>query len=139
MRQLAKSAMSLGWALSLLGVRQAYSHVANERADDGDVLASVTQAAVDQLDDSMKRVHRCATNMESYVVDMAFSFPNPIRWVKSQRRKGCASTANCGQSTTGTGTVQAARDESSARSDGSESSEATPDDDREADDCGCSD
>jgi hypothetical protein len=139
MRQLAKSALSLGWALSLLGVKQAYSCITNERAGGGDVLASVTDAAVDQLDDSMKRVHRCATDMESYVVDMAFSLPNPIRWVKSQRRKGCASTANCGQPTAAGNPGQAAKEESRARSTGPKSAEASRDDNREAADCGCSD
>jgi hypothetical protein len=139
MRQLAKSAMSLGWALSLLGVKQAYSYVANERVNDGDVLASVTQAAVGELDESMRRVHRCATNMESYVVDMAFSLPNPIRWVKSQRRKGCASTANCNQSTTAANPVRTAKEESNARGASSESAEASPDYERRDADCGCSD
>jgi hypothetical protein len=95
MRQFAKSAISLGWALSLLGIKQAYGFVANNSEDQRDVLASVTQTAVGQLDDSMKRVHRYATNMESCVVDMAFAFPNPIRWANPQHWKGRSrSTAN---------------------------------------------
>jgi hypothetical protein len=143
MRQLAKSALSLGWALSLLGVKQAYSFVANkpvsdETVSDGDVLASITQAAVGQLDESMKRVHRCATNMESYVVDMAFSFPNPIRWVNPQHWKGCRSTANCGQPTTAANPVPAAKQESHARSANSESTGASPTDSRQDADRGYS-
>src|ERR1700733_11642322 len=84
MRQLAKSALSLGWALSLLGAKQAYGIVA--RGDQGkrDDLGRVTQVAVDQLDDSMKRIHRSANTMESRMVDMAFSFMNPARWVNPQ-------------------------------------------------------
>jgi hypothetical protein len=67
MRQLAKSALSLGWALSLLGVKQAYSFLANNRESERDVLGSVTQTAVCRLDESMKRVHRSAASMESDV------------------------------------------------------------------------
>jgi hypothetical protein len=139
MRQLAKSAMSLGWALSLLGVKQAYSYVVNDPVSEGDALASITQAAVGQLDESMKRVHRCATSMESYLVDIAFCLPNPIRWVKSQRRKECVSTANCGQPTTAANPVQAAKEESNAPSASSESAEQSPDDNRQDADCACSD
>jgi hypothetical protein len=138
MRQLVKSAMSLGWALSLLGVKQAYSYVANDPVSDGDVLASITQAAVGQLDASMKRVHRCATNMESYAVDMAFSVPNPVRWVNPQRWEGCRSTANCGQPTTAADPVPAAKQESHAQSARSESNGASPTQGLHAD-CGCSD
>lgn len=139
MRQLAKSALSLGWALSLLGVRQAYNFVANDTLSDRDVLASVTQAAVGQLDEPMKRVHRCATNMESYVVDMAFSFPNPIRWVNPQHWKGCRSTANCDQPTTAADPAPAAKQDPHARSANSESTGASPTDSRQDADCGCSD
>jgi hypothetical protein len=139
MRQLAKSALSLGWALSLLGAKQAYGFVANDPVSDGDVLASITQAAVGQLDESMKRVHRCATNMESYVVDMAFSFPNPLRWVNPQHWKGCRSTANCGQPRSADNPVVGAKHEGDARSASSESTEASSTDSRQDADCGCSD
>jgi hypothetical protein len=139
MRQLAKSALSLGWAFSLLGVKQAYSFVANDPVSDGDAFASITQAAVGQLDESMKRVHRCATNMQSYLVDMACSFPNPIRWVNPQGWKGCRSTANCGQPTSANNPVAGAKHEADARSVRSESSGASPTDSRQDVDCGCSD
>jgi hypothetical protein len=138
MRQLAKSALSLGWALSLLGVKQAYDFVANDPASDGDVLASVTQAAVDQLDESMKRVHRCATNMEGYFVDVAFSFPNPIRWVNPRSWKGCRSKANCGQPTSADDPGAGAKRETDARSASWEPTGARPTDSRQKADCGCS-
>ncbi|MGD0568464.1 MAG: hypothetical protein ABSA78_08660 [Candidatus Sulfotelmatobacter sp.] len=137
MRDFAKSAISLGWALSLLGVKQAYGFVANDPVRDGDVFASITQATVDQLDDSMKRVHRCATNMESYVVDMAFSFPNPIRWVNPRRWKNGWSTANCGQPATPADPAPAGN-ESPAASAGSQSNGASPTHSQQDADCGCS-
>jgi hypothetical protein len=83
MRQLAKSAMSLSWALSLLGAKQAYG-AATGKINHRDLLGPVTQAALDQLDDSMKRIHRSADTVESRMVDMAFSFLNPVQWFRPQ-------------------------------------------------------
>jgi hypothetical protein len=97
MRQLAKSALSLGWALSLLGAKQAYSIVAKENQSNGDDLGRVTQTAVDQLDESLKRIHRSTNTMESRMVDMAFSFMNPTRWVNPQSWNLWKTPAGCGQ------------------------------------------
>lgn len=97
MRQLAKSALSLGWALSLLGAKQAYGVVTTGQFDQGDVLGPVTQAAVGQLDESMRRFHRSADNMESRVVDLAFSFMNPARWLNPESWKAANPMASWSQ------------------------------------------
>ena len=96
MRQLAKSAFSLGWALSLLGAKQAYGVVAEGKRDQENLLGPVTQAAVGQLDESMKRIHRSAENMGSRVVEMAFSLMNPVRWMNLQSWNVWNSAANGG-------------------------------------------
>jgi len=81
MKQLAKSALSLGWALSLLGAKQAYSLVMEGKVVSGDVLVPVTQAAVGQLDQSLRNIHRTADHMESQAVDAACSLMNSARWL----------------------------------------------------------
>jgi hypothetical protein len=81
MRQFAKSALSFGCALSLLGAKQAYSLMAEGKAASEDVLAPVTQAAVGQLDGSLKNIHRTADRLESQAVDLAFCLMNSARWL----------------------------------------------------------
>ena len=98
MRQLAKSALSLGWALSLLGAKQVYGIMAKGNQSNGDDLGRVTQVAVDQLDESMKRIHRSANTMESRMVDMAFSFMNPARWASPQNWNLWNTATNCDRS-----------------------------------------
>ena len=98
MRQLAKSTLSLGWALSLLGAKQAYGIMAKGNENKGDDLERVTQVAVDQLDESMKRIHRSASTMESRIVDMAFSFMNPARWANPQSWNLWNTATNCDRS-----------------------------------------
>jgi hypothetical protein len=90
MRQLAKSAMSLGWALSLLGAKQAYGAVREGRTNRVDLFGPVTQAAVGQLDESMKRIHRSAENLESRLVDMACTLINPAQWLSPRGRNSAA-------------------------------------------------
>jgi hypothetical protein len=97
MRQLTKSALSLGWALSLLGAKQAYGVVSKGQFDQGDILGPVTQAAVGQLDDFMKRIHRSAESMESRAVDMAFSLMNPARWLSGQAGNAGNAATESGQ------------------------------------------
>jgi hypothetical protein len=85
MRQFAKSALSLGWALSLLGAKQAYGLIKGGKQSHGDDFGRVAQAAASQLDESMRRIHRSANTMESRVVDMAFSFMDPTRWMNPKQ------------------------------------------------------
>jgi hypothetical protein len=134
MRQLVKSALSLGWALSLLGAKQAYSLVAGDPVSHEDVLSPVTQAAVDQLDESMKRVHRSAATIESRAVDIAFSFMNRLRWQNPQRWKGWTSGAKCGQAATVPNPGQAVGTESQASCAGPDSA-SDPSNGPVTDDC----
>lgn len=93
MRQLTKSALSLGSALSLLGAKQAYGVIAGGSVGE-DLFAPVTQIAVGQLDESMRNLHRSAENMESRVVDMAMMFMNPSRWLNPESWNIWATSAN---------------------------------------------
>jgi hypothetical protein len=75
MRELTKSILSLSWALSLLGLKQAVNLV--QPAQPGqpagiNVFAPVAQAAAEQIDESMADVYRSGENMQSRAVDMAF-------------------------------------------------------------------
>jgi hypothetical protein len=95
MRQLAKSTLSLGWALSLLGAKQAYSLMTGGKQNSGDALGRVAQAAFGQLDESMKRIHRSTSTVESRMVDMAFSFMNPGRWLNPKTWNAWNPVASC--------------------------------------------
>ena len=97
MRQLAKSTLSLGWALSLLGAKQAYGLMTGDKQSSGDAIGRVTQAAVGQLDESMKRIHRSTNTVESRMVDMAFSFLNPGRWLDAKTWSIWSPGTNCAQ------------------------------------------
>ena len=97
MRQLAKSTLSLGWALSLLGAKQAYGLMTGDKQNGGDALGRVTQAAVGQLDESMKRIHRSTSTVESRMVDMAFSFMDPGRWLNPKTWNAWSTVVNCGR------------------------------------------
>jgi hypothetical protein len=80
-RDLAKSAVSFSWALSLLGVKQAVDLLkpANQRGNN--LLGPVIQIAVDQLDDSMKNIYRSGDSLQSRAVDLAFVWINPATWL----------------------------------------------------------
>jgi hypothetical protein len=95
MRQLAKSTLSLGWALSLLGAKQAYGLMTGDKQSSGDAIGRVAQAAVGQLDESMKRIHRSTNTVESRMVDMAFSFMNPGRWLNTKTWNIWSPEKNC--------------------------------------------
>ena len=77
MRELAKSALSFSWALSLLGVEQAVNLFRPSQKDKDDVFAPITQVAVNQLDDSLKGMYRFGDNLQKQMFDMAFSLVNP--------------------------------------------------------------
>jgi hypothetical protein len=81
-RDFTKSAMSLSWALSLLGLKQAVNLVRpGQQQGGGDLFAPMTQVAVDQLDDSMKGIYRSGDSLQSRAVDMAFAMMNPTSWL----------------------------------------------------------
>lgn len=97
-RDFTKSAMSLSWALSLLGLKQAVNLVrpGQQQPGGGDLLAPMTQVAVDQLDDSMKGIYRSGDSLQSRAVDMAFAWMNPTSWLNpSQMMRPF--TGGCGQ------------------------------------------
>lgn len=79
-RDITKSAISFSWALSLLGLKQAMSLLRPGQAG-GDLFAPMAQAAVNQMDESMKGFHRSGDVMQSRMVDMAFSMMNPANWL----------------------------------------------------------
>jgi hypothetical protein len=96
-RDFTKSAMSLSWALSLLGLKQAVNMVRpGQQQGGGDLFAPMTQVAVDQLDDSMKGIYRSGDSLQSRAVDMAFAWMNPTSWLNpSQMMRSF--TGSCGQ------------------------------------------
>lgn len=77
MREVAKSAFSFSWALSLLGMEQAVSLFRPSQQGRGDVFEPITQVAVNQLDDSLKGMYRFGDNLQKQMFDMAFSLLNP--------------------------------------------------------------
>src|SRR5438046_2478069 len=79
-RELTKSAMSFSWALSLLGIKQAGNLFRPGQQRAGDLLAPMTQVAVDQLDNSLKGVYRTGDNLQGCAVDMTFAWLNPVNW-----------------------------------------------------------
>jgi hypothetical protein len=82
MRELAKSAFSFSWALSLLGVDQAINLVRPGHKSTSDVFEPITQVAVNQLDDSMRSMYRFGDNLQTRMFDMAFSWMNPSEMAK---------------------------------------------------------
>jgi len=97
MRELAKSAFSFSWALSLLGVDQAISLVKPGQKTKGDVFAPITQVAVNQLDESMRAMYRIGDNLQTRMCDMAFSWMNPAGLSKNNNWNPFRSMANCDQ------------------------------------------
>jgi hypothetical protein len=80
-RDFTKSAISLSWALSLLGLRQTLNLLRPGQQRVSDSLSSVTQATIGQLDGSVQGIYRIGDNLQARVVDIAFASFNPINWV----------------------------------------------------------
>jgi hypothetical protein len=84
MREFTKSALSFSWALSLLGMKQTFNLLnwgnQSQVQRDGRLFDSVTETAVEQLDDSMKGIFRSVDNVQNRVVDMVFASFNPANW-----------------------------------------------------------
>jgi hypothetical protein len=78
-RELAKSALSFSWALSLLGIKQTVN-LGQLGQNGGDLFGPVTQVAVGQLDESMKGIYRSGDHLQSRMIDMAFGSVNPANW-----------------------------------------------------------
>lgn len=77
MRELAKSAFSFSWAISLLGAEQAVNLFRPGQKGKDDVFAPITQVAVNQLDDSLKGMYRFGDNLQKQMFDMAFVWMDP--------------------------------------------------------------
>ena len=107
MRELAKSVFSFSWAISLLGIDQAVNLVRPGQQSKGDVFTPIVQVAVNELDESMKAIYRFGDNVQTRMVDMAFSW-NPLR-----------SMTNCGPCS-----VQAGGTTGGAKADGSQQQSA---------------
>ena len=80
-RDLTKSTISFSWALSLLGIKQALNLFRPGQQRGSDALGQVTQATVDQLEDSMRNMFRSGDNLQARAVDLAFASLNPINWL----------------------------------------------------------
>ena len=78
-REFTKSALSFSWALSLVGIKQATSLVSSQKG--GDLITPLTQAAVEQLDETTRGFYRSGDQLQSRAVDMAFSWLNPGVWL----------------------------------------------------------
>ena len=90
-RELAKSTLSVSWALSLLGIKQAINLGASEHTTAReDFFAPVAQVVADQLDESLKEVFRTGDNLQSRMVDLAFYWMNPFNLVNSAGNQGSA-------------------------------------------------
>jgi hypothetical protein len=80
-RELTKSALSFSWALSMLGIKQAMSlgRPGQQRVT-SDLFAPLTDAAVGQLDESMKNIYSSGSKLQSRLIDMAFLPLSPANW-----------------------------------------------------------
>jgi hypothetical protein len=80
-RELTKSALSFSWALSMLGIKQAMSlGRPGQQQVTGDLFAPLTDAAVGQLDESMKNIYSSGSKLQSRLIDMAFLPISPANW-----------------------------------------------------------
>jgi hypothetical protein len=80
-RDFTKSALGFSWALSLLGLKQAVNLLRPNQQQAGDLLAPMTQVAVNQLDDSMRGIYRSGDNLQARTVDLMFAALNPTNWL----------------------------------------------------------
>jgi hypothetical protein len=76
LQDMTKSALSLSWALSLLGLKQAINMV-QPNQQSTNVFGPLAQAAAEQLDDSMKDIYRSGKQIQGRVVDLAFTVLKP--------------------------------------------------------------
>lgn len=76
LQDMTKSALSLSWALSLLGLKQAINMV-QPNQQSTNVFGPLAQAAAEQLDDSMKDIYRSGEQIQGRVVDLAFTVLKP--------------------------------------------------------------
>jgi len=98
-RELTKSAVSFSWALSLLALKQATNLGKSAQQNGGDLFSPVTHVAVGQLDDSIKGIFRSGDNVQSRMVDVAFSWMNPVNWFNPANWNLARPMGNCGQTT----------------------------------------
>jgi len=96
-RDLTKSALSLSWALSLLGAEQTINAFRPGQQNQNDMFAPMAQAAASQLDESMKGLYRTGDTMQRGMVDMAFSLFNPAAWINSSTWTNMAGALNPSQ------------------------------------------
>lgn len=80
-RDFTKSALSFSWALSLIGLKQAGNLLRPNQQSGGDLLAPMTQVAVNQLDESMRGIYRSGDNLQARTVDLMFAAMNPVNWL----------------------------------------------------------
>jgi len=100
-RDFTKSAISLSWALSLLGLKQTVN-LFRPGQQGGNLFEPMVRAAVDQLDDSMKNIYRSGESLNSRAMDLAFSWVNPVNWVNPGNWTR-PFNGNCGQRQSGQG------------------------------------
>jgi hypothetical protein len=96
MRELAKSVFSFSWAISLLGIDQAVNLVRPGQQSKGDVFTPIAQVAVNELDESMKAIYRFGDNVQTRMVDMAFSLMNPGNLADPKMWNPLSAMGNCG-------------------------------------------
>ncbi|HEV2987777.1 MAG TPA: hypothetical protein VG759_05005 [Candidatus Angelobacter sp.] len=109
MRELAKSALSLSWAMSLLGVKQAMNLLSPQdrsRQSGGNAFEPVIQAAVSQMDPSLQGMFRTGDNMQRGFVNLMFGFLDPSALTKGWAPgTGSCSSGCSGQPSQGWGPV----------------------------------
>jgi len=103
-RDFTKSAISLSWALSLLGLRQTFNLFRPGQQRGNDMIAPITQSAVNQFDDSLRGIYRSGDSLQSGAVDMAFLWLNPVNWFNPNA--WLRPFAGCGQRGQGNGQNQ---------------------------------
>lgn len=106
MRDLAKSMMSCGWALSIFGVQQMFhlmmpAHGGDSYGKATKAFNDVTNAAVGSLDASMKSTYEAGKSLQSGMIDMMFSGMmsaglDPNRWMSQMADLGKRATQPAG-------------------------------------------
>jgi hypothetical protein len=97
-RDFTKSALGFSWALSLLGLKQAVNLLRPNQQQVGDLLAPMTQVAVNQLDDSMRGIYRSGDNLQARTVDLMFAALNPTNWLNPNAwMRPFTGQGNCGR------------------------------------------
>lgn len=97
MRELVKSAFSLSWAMSLLGLKQATNllnpqELAKASLND---LEPVSQATINQLDPRLQGLFRTGDNLQRGMVNLMFGLFDPGNWNPSRWAPGSGSTSPC--------------------------------------------